>query len=128
MADGVMTNREEESSGFMAVLLRRCFCIGAWGANYKQRTRKEGIYVSRKLGPAYGDSALPVTTASEPSPPVQQFQGVPRQAYIAHPLQPPSRNAPSPPHCLTSPTLIQTLRYDPPSYQPARRNRIIHKV
>ena len=97
MADGVMTNREAEACGFMSVLLCRCFCIGAWGANYKQRTRKEGIYVSRKLGPAYGDSALPVATASEPSPPVQQFQAVPRQAYIAHSLQLPSRNAPSPP-------------------------------
>ena len=75
--------------------LCRSFYVGARGANYKQRTRKEGIYVSRKLGPAYGASALPVATASEPSPPVQQFQGVPRQAYIAHPLKPPSRNAPS---------------------------------
>ena len=81
--------------------LCRCFYVGARGANYEQRTRKEGKYVSQKLGPAYGASALPVATASEASLPVQQFHGFPRQAYIAHPLQPPSRNA-TPPNCLPS--------------------------
>ncbi len=37
--------------------------VGARGATYEQRTRKEGKYVSRKLGPAYGPSAIPVATA-----------------------------------------------------------------
>jgi len=37
--------------------------VGARGENYEKRTRKEGKYVSRKLGPAAGPSALPVATA-----------------------------------------------------------------
>jgi integrase len=54
--------------------------VGARGANYEQRTRKDGKYVSRKLGPANGPSALPVATArrmTEENIPAPSIGGIP---------------------------------------------------
>ncbi len=54
--------------------------VGPSGANYYKRSRKDGKYVSRKLGPAYGPSALPASTArlmTMDDTPAQTIAGTP---------------------------------------------------
>ena len=54
--------------------------VGPSGATYYQRTRKDGEYLSRKLGPAAGASALSVATArrmTEENIPAPSIGGIP---------------------------------------------------
>ena len=54
--------------------------VGPSGANYYKRSRKDGKYVSRKLGPAFGPSALPASTArlmTMDDTPAQTIAGTP---------------------------------------------------